>query len=191
MQIKKKKWFDVLAPQEFGGKVIATTIAAEESNLIGRKLILNLMYLLNDYKKHNAKVTFKINNVANGRAQTELLRYELLLSNLKRLVRKAKDKINDSFVVETKDKVKVRMKPYFITKNRAQRRILSAIKKRAREFMAETVAKDDFSNIMLDVFSSKLQRELKDVLNKVYPLAICELSVVERSTSERKREVIP
>ena len=118
---KKKIWVKIIAPKEFGSKVIGETIQKEANKLIGRTLKVSLSNLTRDMKKQSVSLGFIIKNVNEGKAETELYKYYISPSHLKRLVRKAKEKVDDSFEVETSDKVKLKIKPFMLTRQKTSK----------------------------------------------------------------------
>lgn len=175
---QKKTWFSIVSPKEFGSYVVGETPTSEPQNLVGRSVQVNLMTVLNDPKKQNVQLTLKIKSLRENTAITETIKYELLPSYVKRLMRKGKNKIEDSFTAETKDNIKTRIKPVMITRTRTQRSKLSVLKKQTREFLTERMKTQNFTEIINDAISTKLQRELRDKLKKVYPLAVCEFKTI-------------
>ena len=175
---QKKSWFNIIVPKEFGNRIIGETSAFEPQQIIGRKVRVSLMNLLNDPKKQNIQITFKIKDVRESNAITEMNSYHLVLSFIKRLVRKGRNKIEDSFITETKDKVKIKIKPLMITRSKTQRSKLAAIKKLAKELIIERAKNQDLSIVMQEIISTKMQKELKGKLKKIYPIAVCEFKAV-------------
>ncbi len=177
---QKKIWFNIVAPKEFGHHVIGETSAFESQQLVGRKVKVSLMNLLNDPKKQNIQITFKIIGVRDNNAVTEITSYSLVSGFIKRLVRKGRNKIEDSFITETKDKIKVKIKPIMVTRSKTQRSRLTAIRKMAKEFIIEKAKTQSLSDIIQDIISTRTQRELKGKLKKIYPIAVCEFRVITR-----------
>ncbi len=177
---KKKVWFSIVSPKEFGDFIVAETLASDPSILTGRVVRASLMDLTNDPKKQNVQLTFKITSVKEKDAYTDLIRYELTPSYIRRLMRKERDKVEDSFVALSKDNVKVRIKPFIITKSKTQNSVLSAIRKRAREFLADFLREQTYYDFISEVTSTKTQKTLREQLKKIYPIAVLEFRVVER-----------
>ena len=177
---KKKSWFNIVAPKEFGNYTIGETPAFEPQKLIGRYVQIGLMALLNDPKKQNIRMKFKITNVTEKTATTEIVKYEVVPGYIKRMVRKGRNKVEDSFVTETKDKIKIRIKPVVITRSKTQKSVLTEIRKKAKEFIMEKVKMQNFSEFITDSISTKNQRDMKDSLKKLYPIAFCEFRVIAK-----------
>ncbi|MDP2908881.1 MAG: hypothetical protein Q8N77_03670 [Nanoarchaeota archaeon] len=175
---QKKTWFSIVSPKEFGNYIVGETPASEPQSLIGRSVQVNLMTVLNDPKKQNVQLTLKIKSLRENTAITETIRYELLPSYLKRMMRKGRNKIEDSFIAQTKDNINARIKPIMITKTKTQRSKLSLLRKLTREFLIERIKTQNFTEVVNDAISTKLQRELRDKLKKTYPLVVCEFKTI-------------
>ncbi len=175
---QKKTWFNIVSPQEFGNSIVGETLVSEPQQLVGRNVQVNLMNMLNDPKKQNIQLTFKIKSVREKNAVTEITKYELLPSYLKRIMRKGKEKIEDSFVTETKENVKIRIKSVMITKAKTQKSKLALVRKTAREFLTERSKAQSVSEVINDAITTKLQRELRERVKKIYPLAVCEFKMI-------------
>lgn len=177
---KKKKWFQIVAPKEFREEILGETSAFEEPTLIGRKIGINLMNLLGDPKKQNSKLVFRISEIKDGKAYTELVSYEMLQAFIRRLNRKDANKIEDSFICDTKDNVKLVFKPILVTNNKAKNEVLTLLRQRAREFIAENTKKLNYNDVVDEVISTNAQKSLRSFLKKVYPLSVCEFKEVTR-----------
>ena len=177
---QKKLWFSIVTPKDFGHYVIGETTAFEPQQLVGRNIKMNLMGLIHDPKKQNIRLVFQIKNVTDKTATTEIIRYELQSSYIKRMMRKGRKKIEDSFVIQTKDNVKARIKPIIITRLKTQRSVLTLIRKEAKEFIEEKVKTQNFVDLINNTISTKFQREIRDKLKKIYPLALCEFGVITK-----------
>ena len=177
---KKKKWFIIVAPKEFNNVVLGETPAYEPENLMGRSIIVNLMTLVRDPKKQSYNVTFKVIEVRNNEAHTMCIRYELPTVNIKRLIKKAKEKVDDAFMIETKDNVKAMIKPLFVTKAMTQHSKLTFLRKRTQEFLSRVAKDKTFSELISMLVTTELQRSLRSELKKIYPLSVCEIRMLER-----------
>lgn len=177
---KKKSWFNVVSSKEFGNFHLGEIPANDKNSLMGRTLKVNLMNLIGDPKKQNINLTFKIRDFKEDNAITELVRYELVGSYIKKITRRSKSKADDSFILETKDKVRIKIKPVIVTRAKVQKRVLTVLRKLTREFLKEYLENNEFHKVISDVVSNKIQRALKDGMRKTYPLDICEFKVIER-----------
>lgn len=170
---KKKKWIPILASKEFNNQEIGETYVEESENCIGRTVELNLMMLTKDPKKQNFNVSFKITDAKNNQAHTELIGYSLQKAQLKRLTKKGKNKVEDSFNYKTKDDLNIVIKPIMLTKALTYKTTLSQLRKLSREFLSDYTKNNIYSEIMKDIISGKLQKDIKINSKKVSPLVNC------------------
>lgn len=177
---KKKHWVKIMAPQEFDSGVLGETITAEPKNLIGRKLDVNLFTITRDLKKQNSNLGFIINDVKEGQVTTELYKYYISLSYLRRLVKNSKDKIEDSFIAETKDKVKVRIKPIMITKRKTSKSILTNLRLTSRNLLTKYLSETNFTEFVKEIVMGRIQVRLKHNLKTIYPLSLYDLKSAEK-----------
>ncbi|MBU2638602.1 MAG: hypothetical protein KJ955_06525 [Nanoarchaeota archaeon] len=175
----KKKWFTILASPEFSEQVIGETSAYEIEQLIGRTVVVNAGRLAAELRRQNAVFTFRVKGVQGQNASTEVVKYEIAPMLVKRLVKRERDKADDSFVVTTKDNIKVRVKPFFVTRGFAHNSLLTAIRLKARQIIADEAGKRSYSEFIVAVASSDLQKFLKAELKKLSPLAVAEIRVMQ------------
>src|SRR3989338_1252856 len=176
----KKKWYEILATNHFNNQPIGETVANDDKSLIGRIIEANLGSLTRDAKLQNIKIKFKINEVKDGKAYTEIKGCELVNNYIKRITRSGRSKIDDSFLFITKDDVKIRIKPMILTKFKSQRSALKGIKDFARKEFSEYIKKETYDKIVTDLVNKSFQRELSGKLNKIYPISLFEIRVMQR-----------
>mgnify|MGYP001577689272 CR=1 FL=1 len=177
---KKKKWHSILASPEFNNIKIGETLASESEGLVGRSITLNLMVLTNDPKKQSYNVVFRVTNLKGEEGISDLRKYYMNTSHTRRLVRKGIKKVEDSFLVQTKDDVKYQVKPLVILRFKTQKSIASAIRKTAKEHLTNLFKSIDSKDVFLSVISNKIQMDLKSLLRKIYPVNVCEIRVLEK-----------
>src|SRR3989344_4219381 len=97
-----------------------------------------------------------------------------------RVMRTRRDKVDDAFICTTKDKVKIRVKPFFITKNKTNKLILSKLRLSVRGHFEEYTKQTEFNKIIKDLTSNFIQREFKQELKKIYPLNLFEIRELTR-----------
>ena len=177
---KKKKWIALVAPREFNNLEIGESLCSEPKELIGKVVAVNLSSLISDPRKQNIRIRFRVNDVKEEKATTEIIGYEILPAYIKRVVRRGRGKIEDSFICESKDKVRMRIKPLILTKNKTKKSILSTLRKMTREFFIKNLENVNYSEVIRALIANKFQREIKNYLKKVYPIAICEIKILKR-----------
>ncbi len=180
MREVKKKWMKIIAPKVLNGVEIGETLYSDPSKVIGRIVWVNIGSLTNDMRRYYMKLKLNIKEIKGEQASTEVIGYDTVKAHIKRAARKGRSKIEDSFVAECKNKVKVRIKPLIVTRYKTKRSILTELRKRTREYYLETCKKTNFEELINFVINNKVQRDLKKVLKKVFPLAVSEVKTLER-----------
>tara|TARA_Y100000310_G_C20481518_1_gene714909 strand:+ start:350 stop:943 length:594 start_codon:yes stop_codon:yes gene_type:complete len=178
---KKKRWFDIVAPNEFKGRIIGETVAAEPNEIVGRALKVNLMNILDDYKRQGVNIKFKIESVNDNNAVCKIVGYEMLKSHSRRSVRKGADKMDDSFVVESKDGVKFRIRPMIITRHMVSDAVVSEIRRRAKQYITSRLNELNTSEVFESVIYAKIQKDLRYSLMKLCPIGACEIRAIDIS----------
>jgi ribosomal protein S3AE len=180
--LKKKKWYPIISTKIFREDEVGKTYLVDSASAIGRKIKVSLMQITGDPKAQNTKIEFKIIGQHEGKLLTEVLGYELTNAAMKRMIRRGRTKLQDSIVLETLDKKKVRIKPVVVTRNK----ILSGAKKELRRrmlaYVKDNVAKLNFENLIIDLLNKKFQRTGNETLRKlcpVYTFDIQKLRIIE------------
>jgi ribosomal protein S3AE len=185
----KKKWLQVLAPKSFDNKVLGETHVAENDKAIGKSVTANLMNLTGDMRKQGIQIRFDVLKVADGAAQTAVTGYELLPSQLKRLIRRGRSKVADSFIVRTSTNRLIRIKPVVVTTNRASISAQNAIRLAVRARVKELVGATSFDKLVQDLIGIKFQRTLKETAGKIHPIRSVDVKacfLLPEGSSENK-----
>src|SRR3989344_1116339 len=150
---KKKHWYLLIAPQAFNHMELGETPANTPMEVEKRDVVVNLMVLTGNAKRQNTNVTFKVSKVQGDKAYTELIRYQVVPSSIKRMMRRNKTRVDDSFVCKTKDDRLVRMKPFLLTASLARRAVTTTIRRTAKMEVVREVSKLTFDQIAQDLVS--------------------------------------
>jgi len=177
---KKKRWISILSPKEFNSIQLGETLCFLPNEILGRKVIANLMYLTNDPKKQHINIKFKVNEVKGDTVSSEFVGYEISNSFIKRVVRKGRDKVDDSLTAQTKDNINIKLKPLLVAKHKIKGSISTDLRKSSREFLSNAVKSLTYQELINSIIYNKLQKDLRTTLNKIYPLSVCEIRVLER-----------
>lgn len=190
-KVKKKRWVQVLSPELFRNESIGEVPVSEPGSLIERTITVNLMSLTRDIKKQNTSLKFIITNIKGDKAITQFHGYYLNSTSIRRLVRRGKEKIGLSIICKTFDNKKVRIMPLMIPYNKVKGSVASAFKKSTINYLTSYAAKTTFENMIRDLIANRLQRELKGVLKKVYPIRILEIAKlhIEREKKPVEKKV--
>ncbi|MBI2133434.1 hypothetical protein HYU11_02010 [Candidatus Woesearchaeota archaeon] len=179
LKVVKKKWVTITATKSFDESVLGESLVASPSELKGRIISVNLATLTDDIKQQHISLKFVINEVENDKAVGELIAFEVMPAAIKRLVRRGATRIDSSFVCETADGKKARIKPFLLTKAYAKGLISKKLRKMLNEHIASEVKKVSFDDLVRTLIGNKLQTNAKQVLKKVYPVRSCEIKSVQ------------
>lgn len=176
---EKKKWYEIISSQHFNNQVIGETLANEDKNLLGRIIDVNLGTLTRDAKLQNIKVKFKISEIKENKAYTQFKGYELVSNYIKRIIRGGRSRVDDSFFANTNDNIKIRIKPLILTKYKTQRGVLTGLRDLVRKEFQEYIKRENYDKFISDIVSKRVHRELREKLNKIYPISIFEIRIME------------
>ena len=176
---KKKVWFEMIAPAEFGDKQLGLIPLYEETELGERTLKIPLSELTGDYKQQEIKVTLKLVAFKGKKILTELMGFQLGQSSLKRAVRKEKSRGDLSSMFKTSDQ-DVQIKTLFVTRTKTSGSVIRALTNKLQETLQITLAKVSYQDFVSSFIKHNIQYELKKALSKIYPVTYCEIRSVKK-----------
>ncbi len=182
---KKKKFFNVEIP------IINKTTqlqAFEIEELDGRYIKYDLTRSL----RGKSVILQAIVKVKNQEANATPNKITLLQSNIKKMVRKGTNYVEDSFSTETAD-TRVRIKPFLVTRRKVSRAVRKALRNKVKEELIEYLKTKPVEEIFDKILKNTLQRTLSLKLKKIYPLSTCEIKVLRvekrlEKTTQTKKE---
>ncbi len=166
---EKKKFFEIEIP--FLKKEVE--IYGTDKNFNGKHIKLDLTNLL---KGKALEMDFLIQQ-DNGK--TSILPRKAYLHGfyIRRMLRSATNYVEDSFLTKCKDQ-QIRIKPFLITRKKVSRRVLKALREKAKEKITDYVKDKTFETNIMDIIDSKLQKEIMPALKKIYPLGLFEIRFI-------------
>ena len=180
VSVAKKRWYAVQAPAVFNNVVFGETVATEAEQLTGRGIKTNLGTVLRATKKQNLEVRFKITGLQGNICTTELVSMEMLPPHVKRIVKRAKKRVDDSFLVTTKDSVTVRLKPMILVKDNVQHSLLTSLRMAGRDFFTHAASESTFNELANKIVMGEIYKDLKLALKKIYPVTAVEMRAFVR-----------
>jgi ribosomal protein S3AE len=152
---------------------MSINVAGALEGLDGRGIKIDLTRML---KGKSMEATFILDAKEQKANPKKLV---LLPFYILRVMRKGTSYVEDSFSCKSKTAM-LRIKPFLITRKKVSRSIRKALREKAREFIKSFCEDKTIEEIFSDVLSARLQKELALKLKKIYPLAVCEIRVVEK-----------
>ena len=131
-------------------------------------------------KKQSGELVFKIVEVKGNVCLTTLIGMEVLPPHVKRIVKRAKSRVDDSFVVLTKDNVKVRLKPMILVKSKVQHGVLTALRKGTQDYFIRVALEMDYDELINRILIGDLYRDVKAELKKTCPVIAVEMRAFTR-----------
>ena len=109
------------------------------------------------------------------------------------MVRRGRDRLDESFVLTTKDNVNLRIKPLMITKTNTKSSALKLVRKACQQALSAYFKKTDAETVFKDAIQFKLHMGIKEQVSKIYPLRNFEIKYlgVEQKKKEEKAQEAP
>ena len=178
-KVKKKMWYPILAPQAQNSVMLGETYVTETGAAVGRVIHAPLKAITDNMQDANIYLKFKITQADGQNLQTEIRGYYLTPPSIKKMSRRNTVRLDDSFVVATKDGKKLRIKTIGVTIHMAVRSVCSALLRSMREYIAREAAASDFQELIQKLISRSIHAGVKKHVSKIYPLRAFEIKVVE------------
>lgn len=173
--IKKKKWMPILAPKLFNEHVLGETHISEPAQTIGKTVTVSLMTITGDPQRQTIAIGFTMTGVTPTAITTSVTSYSIIPAAVRKAMRKGKEKVEDSFLFTTQDGIVVRAKPLLVTKGKTTGSVLANLRKTLKTALGKIISTTPFETLIQDLVSHKLQKNLSDMLRKIYPLSVCEI----------------
>ncbi len=178
VKVKKKKWYPIYASKNFNEKLLGETYLSDSSKILNKFVGISLSVLTENMRDQNVNLVFKVVSVKDNKGYTELLKYRILPSFIKRFVRRDKSKITDSFTAKDKNKNIIRIKPLIITLNKVTKNKKTEIRKLTKEFLKKELQSMSFEEFVNNLIKYNIQKKLKSILKKISPIRFAEIRFI-------------
>lgn len=185
--IEGKRWYTVLAPEQFDRAEIGETVAEEPNQVVGRTIETTLGEMEGDQGQNNNKLTFKINDVGSDAAYTEFIKYELTRDYLRSLVRRGASKVAANVTLLTTDDYRVQIQPVALTTQKADRSQEKAIRAEMVDIVEEAAEERSFEQLVDSVVEGRVSSAIYGEAKTIYPLRRVE---VQKLTLEARPEEV-
>lgn len=176
---KDKKWYTILAPKIFGSVEIGQTSTTDPDLLIGRKIDVSLMTLINDFKKYYMKFKFKIVSVDNSNAHTKFDGSQCLSDYVSRMVLRYSRRVDTVQDLVTKDGIKIRVKGLGIIRSRVKSSIKNNIRVVIREIVKREVEGGTLEGLIRGIISDSIKNKVLREARRIYPVRNFEIRKTE------------
>jgi len=184
---QEKRWYTVLAPEQFDRQELGETPADEPEKVYDRTIETTLGELTNNASENNTKLTFKVTDVGSDAAYTEFKEHSLARDYLRSLVRRGASKVEAYVTVLTTDDYRVQIQPVAFTTKKADASQEKAIRETMIR-MVEDAAKDrTFEELIGSVVEGRLSSAIYGEAKTIYPLRRVE---IQKATLEAHPEEV-
>ncbi|AEH37465.1 30S ribosomal protein S3ae [Halopiger xanaduensis] len=184
---QEKRWYTVLAPEQFDRQELGETPADEPEKVYDRTIETTLGELNNNASENNTKLTFKINDVGSDSAYTEFKEHSLTRDYLRSLVRRGASKIEAYVTVLTTDDYRVQVQPVAFTTKKADASQEKAIREQMVEMVEEAAAERTFEELISSIVEGRLSSGIYGEAKTIYPLRRVE---IQKTTLEAHPEEV-
>ncbi|KPN31112.1 30S ribosomal protein S3Ae [Halolamina pelagica] len=173
--IEGKRWYTVLAPEQFDRAEIGETVAEEPNQVVGRTIETTQGEMEGDQGQNNSKLTFKINDVGSDAAYTEFIKYELTRDYLRSLVRRGASKVAATVTLLTTDDYRVKIQPVALTTQKADRSQEQAIRSVMTDIVEDAADERTFEQLIDSVVEGRVSSAIYGEAKEIYPLRRVEV----------------
>jgi len=185
---RRKTWFKIVAPKIFYNAELGESSVFDARELLGRKVSVNLMNLLRDPKRQNINVQFEINGIGKDKLTTEVVGFEIVPSAIKRVVRRAKVKIEDSKSYKTKEGNSIIIKTILIARAKIASSIRTSLRNSLDNYYKNYFLKQPYDAFLNELISKRLQKSIARDLSKIYPVVVVEIKKMKYFKQGAKSE---
>ncbi len=184
---QEKRWYTVLAPEQFDRQELGETPADEPEKVYDRTIETTLGELTNNASENNTKLTFKVTDVGSDAAYTEFKEHSLARDYLRSLVRRGASKVEAYVTVLTTDDYRVQIQPVAFTTKKADASQEKAIRETMVEMVEEAAAERTFEELIDGVVEGRLSSAIYGEAKTIYPLRRVE---IQKTTLEARPEEV-
>ncbi|GAA0198359.1 30S ribosomal protein S3ae [Haladaptatus pallidirubidus] len=184
---QEKRWYTVLAPEQFDREELGTTPADEPDKVLGRTIETTLGELTNNASENNTKLTFKINDVGSDSAYTEFVRHELTRDYLRSLGRRGASKIEAYITVLTSDDYRLQIQPVAFTTKKADHSQEKAIRRTMIDLVRDAASDRTFKEVIDSIVEGRISSAIYGEAKTIYPLRRVE---IQKATLEAHPEEV-
>ena len=184
---QEKRWYTVLAPEQFDRAELGETPADDPEKVLDRTIETTLADLRGEGGENNVKLTFKVTDVGSDAAYTEFVRHELARDYIRSLVRRGSSKVGVVVTVTTTDDYRVEVQPVAFTTKRADDSQQKAIRRTMIDLVEGAAAERSFEEFVDSVVEGRLSSAIYNEAKTIYPLRRVE---IQKTTLEAHPEEV-
>jgi len=176
---KAKEWYSIIAPKVFDNRELGKAMVTEPEQLVGRKISVGLLELMNNFNKFYVKFVFRVIKVEGTTAHAEFAGSEVLRDYVSRMVLKRIRRIDTVQNLETKDGRKIRVKGIAIISKKVKSTIEKIIRSQIKDSLAKTVSEITFDDFIMMLTTDEIKNEVLHEARRIYPVRNFEIRKTE------------
>ncbi|MFB6133358.1 MAG: 30S ribosomal protein S3ae [Halanaeroarchaeum sp.] len=173
---QEKRWYTVLAPEQFDRAELGDTPATEPEQVLDRTIQTTLGDIADDQGENNVKLTFRISDVGSDAAYTEFVEHELTRDYKRSLVRRGSSKVKAILTVRTTDDYRVQVQPVAFTTKVADRSQKEAIRRTMMDLVEDAADERTFEGLLDSIVEGRLSSAIYNEAKTIYPLRRVEIA---------------
>jgi small subunit ribosomal protein S3Ae len=188
---QEKRWYTVLAPEQFDRAELGDTPARDPEQLYDRTIQTTLGDIREESGgENNVTLTFQIDDVGSDAAYTRFIKHELARDYLRSLVRRGSSKVETVQVVRTTDDYRVEVQPVAFTTKQADHSQKKAIRRVMIDQVADAAEEHTMEGLVDAVVEGRLSSSIYSEAKTIYPLRRVEVqkTVIEAAPEEVQEE---
>lgn len=176
---KAKEWISILSPNFFDNKEIAKAVVTEPEQIVGRKINISLLELMNNFNKFYVKFIFKVTQVNGTTAQSEFAGSEVLRDYISRMILKRVRRIDTVQLLQTKDGRKIVVKGIAVVSKKVKSSIEKTIRSQIKNTLKEELENTDLDDFIMMLTNDELKSKILHEARRIYPVRNFEIRKTE------------
>lgn len=176
---KTKEWYSIISPQIFGENEVGKTMAADSEQLMGRKIILNVIELVENTDKFFMKVSLKVKKIDGKNLYTEFDGTEYMRDYISRMILRRIRRVDVIEDLKTKDGIKLRVKGLVIISRRVKSTIQKSIRSDVKKLIKKEVESSTLEDFINGIISDDIKQRTLSQIRKIYPVRNFEIRKTE------------
>ena len=172
---QEKRWYTVLAPEQFDRQELGETPADEPEQVYDRTIETTLGELTNNASENNTKLTFRVTDVGSDAAYTDFEEHSLTRDYLRSLVRRGASKVDAYVTVLTTDDYRLQIQPVAYTTKKADDSQEKAIRRTMIDLVEEAASERTFEDLVDSIVEGRLSSAIYNEAKTIYPLRRVEV----------------
>lgn len=177
--VLRKDWYEITAPEMFGGETISETPAEEEEMVLGRTVKVGLKDLMPSSDKYFMDIYLQVEDVEGDTARTRLVGHTTSREYISKMVGRGSNRIDAVTDARTADGETVRVKTIGVTIRKTNSATVKHVRDRIEETIQGFASDRSYEDLMQAIFKGDIQHQVREACQEIYPLRSLEVRRTE------------